>query len=201
MSGEKDLVLAGGDWEEVPAGESVATKSHADAVSAAFERAARRRIERMRDELLHAPPIGDTSVEFTNKISTGMVDVDRTLGGGLEPGQLTVVAGPHGSGKTAFLRRIRDRRTVVCFDDYDIASGDFDNLKKLCASGAAVVCAIVALDSELVRQAWSVLLILSDVPKRTMVCWKNRGGGSTPPTYFSMANGVFTPFTPRNSSG
>jgi DNA repair protein RadA/Sms len=48
-------------------------------------------------------PIGSVRVEDAARISTGVAELDRVLGGGLVPGSLVLVGGEPGVGKSTLL--------------------------------------------------------------------------------------------------
>ena len=48
-------------------------------------------------------PIGDVSVDEAERISTGVSELDRVLGGGLVPASLVLVGGEPGVGKSTLL--------------------------------------------------------------------------------------------------
>ena len=50
--------------------------------------------------------IGDVSMSEDEKISTGMTELDRVLGGGIVPGSLTLVGGDPGIGKSTLLLQV-----------------------------------------------------------------------------------------------
>lgn len=58
--------------------------------------------------------------------STGVADLDRSLGGGMLPGSFLAVVGPRGSGKTAFLLRLAKANGIV--DAHAMNAGGSDML-------------------------------------------------------------------------
>ncbi len=53
-----------------------------------------------------ARPVGEVTAERTTRIPTGLAEFDRVLGGGLVPGQVLLVAGEPGVGKSTLLLEV-----------------------------------------------------------------------------------------------
>lgn len=71
----------------------------------------------------------DASPEGKKFFSTGLADLDKSLGGGMLPGSFLAVIGPRGSGKTAFLLRLAKANGIV--DAHPMNAGGSDMLSIL----------------------------------------------------------------------
>ena len=75
-----------------------------DATSTAKGTAAKRRAQAVGSVL--STPLSDVQADQAQRIPTGMVELDRVLGGGLMPGSIVLVGGDPGMGKSQLLSAV-----------------------------------------------------------------------------------------------
>jgi hypothetical protein len=91
----------------------------------------RRNVLKMGVALSAVPLVGGFDDKSIGKkfFSTGLADLDGSLGGGMLPGSFLAVVGPRGSGKTAFLLRLAKANGIV--DAHAMNTGASDMLSIL----------------------------------------------------------------------
>jgi hypothetical protein len=91
----------------------------------------RRNVLKMGVALAAVPIIGEADGKPVDRrfFSTGLTDLDRSLGGGMRRGSFLAVIGPRGSGKTAFLLRLAKANGIV--DAHPMNTGTSDMLSIL----------------------------------------------------------------------
>lgn len=88
----------------------------------------RRNVLKMGAALAAAPLVGELAQGriTAGYFSTGSPELDKELGGGVRSGSVVAVAGPRGSGKTAFFTRMAKANGIV--DAYAMNTGTSDML-------------------------------------------------------------------------
>jgi hypothetical protein len=91
----------------------------------------RRNLLKMGVALAAVPLVGGHDAKPADKkfFSTGLPDLDCSLGGGMLPGSFLAVIGPRGSGKTALLLRLAQANGIV--DSHAMNTGASDMLSIL----------------------------------------------------------------------
>ena len=109
------------------------------------------------DREVQVVSLSEVSADDQDRITTGMEELDRVLGGGIVPGSLVLVGGDPGIGKSTLLlqvcQKLSENRSVLYISGEESLSqiklranrmGNFqDNLKLLCETNLAAIRSVI----------------------------------------------------------
>ncbi len=148
----------------------------------------------------------DVLVDLNDKVASGRVGeyqpvplgftpLDKTIGGGLRPGELLLIGGAQGTGKT----------TMALQMARNIASGGQANVLYICFEHDEqyLLNRLIAMESALAHLPHKTGAIkIQDVRKEILGTWMAEGGGvaSSPPTRACARRSTGSPATARTCS-
>ena len=109
------------------------------------------------DREIHIVSLSEVNADDQDRITTGMAELDRVLGGGIVPGSLVLVGGDPGIGKSTLLlqvcQKLSENRSVLYISGEESLSqiklranrmGTFqENLKLLCETNLAAIRSVI----------------------------------------------------------